>query len=177
MFIISGHKRCDREHIFWNGKSAKRVFWLNEAHCLVLTMENKGSKKCKKKPESSVNFTFSFWTWVLFMMPSGTDCSRPPEVSQLACAARTASSISDTRSLCSCHSRNKTKEVMGSCYLGWLKLQALVYSNLPPTTATDYARGLGKLLANGLFCVGAQMAVSSNNIFFFFMTVPVAWPA
>ena len=64
--------------------------------------------------------------------------------------------------------KEQDQEVMESCYLGWLKFQALVYSNLPPTTATDYARGLGKLLANGLFCVGAQMAVSSNNIKYFF---------
>ena len=42
-----------------------------------------------------------------------------------------------------------------------LKCQAVVYNNLPPTTAvTDYAIGLRKLPANGQFFIGAQMAVS-----------------
>ena len=40
----------------------------------------------------------------------------------------------------------------------YIKLQAVVY-DIPPTTAVlDYAIGLEKLSANGLFFVGAQMA-------------------
>ena len=43
-----------------------------------------------------------------------------------------------------------------------LKLEALVYGILPPTTAIiDYTVGLGKLSANGQFFVGAQITVSS----------------
>ena len=42
-----------------------------------------------------------------------------------------------------------------------VKLQALVYDVLPPTSAIiDYAVGLEKLSANGQFFVGIQMAVS-----------------
>ena len=41
------------------------------------------------------------------------------------------------------------------------KLQALAYSIPLPTMArTDYALGLEKLLADGKFCIGAQMAVN-----------------
>ena len=44
-----------------------------------------------------------------------------------------------------------------------IKLQALVYDILPPTTAiTDYDIGLGKLPANGQFFVGAKIAATVN---------------
>ena len=49
---------------------------------------------------------------------------------------------------------------VGTALYGHLKLQALVYDILPPTTAiVDYAIGLGKLSANEQFFVGAQTVV------------------
>ena len=45
--------------------------------------------------------------------------------------------------------------------VGYVKLQALVYGILPPTTAIiDQAIGLEKLSADEQFFVGVQMAVS-----------------
>ena len=53
---------------------------------------------------------------------------------------------------------------VGQLLLLLLKLQALVYDILPPTTAiTDYAVGLGKLSANGQLFVSYQMAVSLSQ--------------
>ena len=48
-----------------------------------------------------------------------------------------------------------------------VKLQALIYDSLPPTTAiTDYAIAVSKKLpANGQFFFGAQMALKLYQVF------------